>query len=156
MLFRSYSFNNGQKDTHYGHSFLTLNPGVSAPRGDLLVVFNYYKHGGGDGYFSYMSYLNESYAQIPSFVSTHGTKYNLRDCLDFRPSRKNGTSVFAYENSSVSPNNYSGTYIPQDLTNWYSNYSYYLGRKDKLVLSKDKSFQIVKGTPAIKIGRAHV
>jgi hypothetical protein len=143
-----YSFNNGQKDTHYGHAYLTLNPGVPVPSGNILVIFDYYQHGGGDGYFSYMSYLNESYAEIPSFTSKHGKGFHLRDCLDFRPSRKNGTATFAYETLAPSDVD-TGVMIPQDLSTWYSNYSYYLARKDKLVLSKDKSFQVVQGVPSV-------
>ena len=36
------------------------------------------------------------------------------------------------------------------MTEFISNYSYYLGRQDRLVLSKDKNFQIVQGNPALK------
>lgn len=146
----SYNFNNGQKDTHYGHAYLTLNPGAPVPRGNILVVFNYYNTSGGDGYYSYMSYVNENYVQIPSYTSSHGTTYNLRDCLDFRPRRKDGTANVVYQTSTtVTSTNFAGYLIPQDQTNWNSNYSYYLGRKDKLVLSKDKSFQSIQGNPAL-------
>ena len=148
----NYSFNNGQKDTHYGHAFLTLNPGAPVPKGNILVIFNYYKTtSGGDGYYSYMSYSNEAYAQIPTFTSSHGKTYNLRDCIDFRPRRKDGTAQVVYQYSSGDPTTtyYAGYYIPQSATNWNSTYAYYLGRKDKLVLSKDKNFQLIQGTPAL-------
>lgn len=143
-----YSFNNGQKDTHYDHAYLSLNPGFPAPKGNILVIFDYYQHGGGDGYFSFKSYLNEGYASIPTFTSKHGKNYSLRDSLDFRPSRKNGTTTYVFE--TVAPTDVdTGVFIPQDLSNWYGDYSFYLGRKDKLILSKDKSFQVVQGVPSV-------
>lgn len=144
-----FSFDNGQKDSLYDHAAIILEPGRPKPKGNLLVLFDFYSHGGGDGYFSFMSYLNEAYAEIPSFVATNGKTYSLRDSLDFRPSRKNATSNFDFNYTSSPSNNYSGVYLPQDLSNWYSNYSFYLGRKDKLVLSKDKNFQIIKGTASV-------
>jgi hypothetical protein len=92
--------------------------------------------------------VNESYAQIPSYTAQNGKTYLLRDALDFRPSRKNGTSTFDYEYSANPSTNDTGFYIPQDLTNWLSTYSFYYGRKDKLVLTKDKNFQIIQGNPS--------
>ena len=149
----NYSFNNGQHDTYYGHAFLSLNPGAPKPKGNILVLFDFYKHSStGDGYFSYESYRNsgESYGSMPTYTSKNGTNYNLRDCVDFRPCRKNGTASYVLEVSAdPAATGYTGTYIPQDLTQFASDYSWYLGRKDRLVLSKDKSFQIAKGNPAV-------
>ena len=147
----NYTFNNGQKDTHYGHAYLLLNPGAPVPKGNILVLFNYYKTlSGGDGYYSYASYSNEAYAQIPSYTAKNGIKYNLRDCIDFRPRRKDGTAASVYQfTSDPTSTYYAGYFIPQDQTNWTSAYAYYLGRKDKLILSKDKNFQVLQGTPSL-------
>jgi hypothetical protein len=38
--------------------------------------------------------------------------------------------------------------LPVDLSTFVSDYSYYLGRYDKLTLSKDRSFNIIQGTPS--------
>jgi len=145
----NYTFNNGQKDSHYDHAFLTLNPGAPVPQGNLLVIFDFYKHTGGDGYFSLMSYVNELYTQIPTFTSSGGNFYQLRDCIDFRPTRVNGTATFAFDYSASPSTNDTGTYLPQDLTNFTSNYAYYLARKDLLVLNKDKNFLVVQGNPSV-------
>jgi hypothetical protein len=145
---RNFSLNNGQKDGLYDHAFLVLNAGAPKPRGNILVIFDFYTHSFADGYFSVESYVNESYAQIPSYTAQNGKTYLLRDALDFRPSRKNGTSTFDYEYSANPSTNDTGFYIPQDLTNWLSTYSFYYGRKDKLVLTKDKNFQIIQGNPS--------
>lgn len=148
-----FSFDNGQRDNFYDHASITLNPGSSAPIGNILIFVNYYKHSGGDGYFSKMSYIDvsssrEDYRQIPSYTSRYGKFYYLRDCIDFRPTRTNATTSFAYNYSNPALSNY-GTYIPTDLSVFRTDYSYYLGRKDKLVLTKDKTIEIIYGTPAI-------
>lgn len=148
----NYIFDNGQRDSYYDHATISLRPGAPQPKGNLLVLVDYYQHAGGDGYFSLTSYISssspENYAQIPSYTSKHGTTYNLRDSLDFRPARKNTQTDFVYRYSSTSAANY-GLNLPVDLTLFTTDYSYYLGRKDKLILSKDKSFQIIEGAPSL-------
>ena len=142
-----YSFDNGQRDSYYDHASITLKPGYSQPIGNILVMVDYYQHSGGDGYFSVNSYTNESYQQIPPFISSHGTIYSLRDCIDFRPARLNATTAWELRYSNSASN--KGIFLPVDLSTFTGDYTYYLGRKDKLILSKDRSFQIVEGTPSI-------
>ena len=150
-----YNFDNGQRDNTYEHARITLKPGVPQPKGNILVIFNYYKHSGGDGYFTGMSYLApistspESYGSIPSYTAKDGIAYNLRDTLDFRPSRKNATATRTFEYTGTPASDDTGIYIPQDLTNFTSNYSYYLARNDILILSKDNSFKLVNGVPSV-------
>ena len=143
----SYNFDNGQRDSYYDHASITLKPGASQPIGNILVLADYYQHSGGDGYFSILSYANEQYQQIPQYTSTYGTLYSLRDCVDFRPARVNATTAFDFRYSNSDTNR--GMFLPVDLTTFLGDYSYYLGRKDKLVLSKDRSFQIVEGAPSL-------
>jgi len=151
----NYNFNNGQTDNYYDHASISLKYGRPQPKGNILVFLDYYQHSGGDGYFSVMSYIHagvsslpEVYQQIPKYTSKHGITYALRDCLDFRPARLNAQKdfVFRYANSGDSKH---GTYLPVDLTTFVGDYSYYLARKDKLVLSKDKSFEIIKGAASL-------
>ena len=153
----SFAFNNGQKDSHYAHAYIRLLPGVNPPKGDIIVVFDYYRHSGGDGYFNVNSYLNsslpEKYAAIPSYTATDGTTYQLRDCVDFRPVRKNAIAPATWEYTATTNANgvdIHGALIPQNLSNYVSNYAYYLGRKDKLVLTKDSKFSIIEGAPSVK------
>jgi len=147
-----YTFDNGQRDSYYDHASITLNPGAPQPKGNLLVFVNYYQHTGGDGYFALSSYLNsqkpESYQSIPSYTSKHGQRYPLRDSIDFRPLRVNATSTFQY-NYNIAGDNRQGLFIPTDLSTFTTDYAYYLGRKDKLVLTKDRSFKIIEGAPSI-------
>ena len=151
----NYIFDNGQRDSFYDHASITLRPGAPQPAGNLLVLLNYYQHTGGDGFFSVKSYTEsssqENYANIPSYIAKSGATYSLRDCLDFRPSRLNAQTSFVYHygrDGTTDPQRY-GIYLPTDLSIFNADYSYYLGRKDKLVLSKDRSFQIIEGAPSL-------
>ena len=148
----NYTFDNGQRDSYYDHATITLKTGAPQPSGNILVFVNYYQHVGGDGYFSIMSYtgssLPEQYQNIPQYTSRHGTIYALRDCVDFRPARKNAQSEFIYRYANAADTKH-GVYLPVDLSIFTGDYSYYLGRKDKLVLSKDRSFQIIEGSPSL-------
>lgn len=143
----SYNFNNGQRDSYYDHASITLKPGAVQPIGNILVLVDYYQHSGGDGYFSILSYSNEQYEEIPQYTSTYGTTYSLRDSVDFRPARVNATTNFEFRYSNSDTNR--GIFLPVDLTTFLGDYSFYLGRKDRLVLSKDRSFQIVEGAPSL-------
>jgi len=157
-----FSFDNGQRDNFYDHASIKLLPGAPKPQGNILVIFDYYAHtagSSGDGYFSVRSYLGsaaggvatspENYAEIGSYISTHGTTYRLADLVDFRPVRANESTTYTWEYTAApTTSNDVGTLIPFNLTNFQGDYSYYLGRKDKLVLTKDKQFLIIEGTPS--------
>jgi hypothetical protein len=148
-----FTLDNGQRDSYYDFASITLGVGQPPIQGNLLILVDYYSTTGGDGYYSVMSYLSpassspEDYAQIPYYRSSSGNFYELRDCLDFRPSLQNAQASFTI-NTSGSGSGAAGAYIPIDLTIFQSDYGYYLGRHDKLILTKDKSFQIVQGTPS--------
>jgi hypothetical protein len=148
----NYILDNGQKDSFYDHASITLKTGAPQPKGNLLVFLNYYQHTGGDGYFALTSYLSstkpETYQNIPLYTSKHGMMYALRDSVDFRPARTNATTTFTYKFNNAGDNRY-GVFIPTDLSTFTSNYAYYLGRKDKLVLTKDRSFKVIEGAPSI-------
>lgn len=150
----NYILDNGQRDNTYEHANIRLRPGFAQPKGHILVIFDYYSHSGGDGYFSGMSYLNpvstspENYGSIPVYKSKDGKEYNLRDCLDFRPSRLNATANRLFETTGNPLTDDTGVFIPEYTTNFLCDYSYYLGRKDIMVLTKDSAFTIIEGVPA--------
>lgn len=151
----NFAFNNGQKDGYYGHSSIKLIPGRPKPTGKLLVLFDYYQHTGGDGYFSVASYLSpnstspENYGEIGSYTAKSGITYNLRDSLDFRPTVKNAQALFVFDYTTLPSATNAGIYIPVNNSVFYEDYTYYLGRKDKLILSKDRNFEIIQGTPSV-------
>ena len=147
-----YTLNNGQKDNYYDFGSVTLLPGAPSPLGNILVIFDYYAHTGGDGYFSVQSYLAsaapESYPSIPAYQAKNGDYYKLSDSVDFRPSRKNAQAAYIWE--ATTSTNDAGILIPQDVSEFVCNYGYYLARNDKLVLTKDKLFTIIQGTPSVQ------
>lgn len=146
---RNYTFDNGQRDTFYGHATISLKAGAPKPK-RLWILFDHYQTSGGDGYYTKDSYINEVFAQIPSYTTTNGITYNLRDCLDFRPIAKNAQSTIEFR-YSVAPNtsNWYGALLPQDLSTFTLDYSYYLGRKDLLVLTRESVFNVIEGTPSV-------
>lgn len=141
----NYNFDNGQRDGYYGHASISLKPGAPRPVA-LWVFFDYYATSGGDGYYSVNSYTNENYAEIPSYTASNGVTYELKDCIDFRPIVVNAQAnfTFRYFNSSDA----KGAFLPRDNSSFTGDYSFYLGRKDLLVITKDGVVNVIEGVPA--------
>ncbi len=143
-----YSFNNGQKDSYYDHAYVMLNFGAPINRGNLLIIFDYYAHSGSIGYFDGMSYQAprssrpDNYADVLNTIYTakNGDIYRMTDSIDFRPIRKNADASFVFDREYI---------VPDYNSLFRCDYSYYLGRKDILILSKDKTFEIIQGVPSI-------
>ena len=73
---------------------LVRKVGKPAPTGRLLINFDYFEHGSGD-FFSVDSYSGFEYKdQYLSYTSdVSGEKFELRDCLDFRPRVDNASTI---------------------------------------------------------------
>ena len=130
----SYTIDRGQRDNYYGHGRVKYN-GASG-RGNVLVFFDYFTHSTpGYGYFTRDSY-SIPYSTIPTYTTQKtGTTFNLRDCYDFRPRRTDGSSSLTFD-----------TYqIPLPYETIESDYSYYLGRIDKIALAPNGDFKVIKG-----------
>jgi hypothetical protein len=143
-----FNFDNGQRDTHYAHASISLKSSTLPPTGNLIVCVDWFDHlttTTSVGYFNVDSYTsaNVSYAETPSYKFGDGTDINLRDCIDFRPRVQNAQNTFpnyAYQGLRLS--------IPTDSVT-LPEYAYYLGRKDKLVLTKDRKFKLIQGVPSV-------
>ena len=140
-----YELINGQKDSYYDHSAIKLKPGQLPPDGPLLVTYNRFTSPDSGGFFSVDSYINggTAYGDIPKYTSpTTGHEYVLRDCVDFRPVRADGstTATFFTTNNPKTPEN--GSDIIMD-------YAYYLPRIDKVVLNRNRTFEVVQGIPSL-------
>ena len=104
-----------------------------------MIVFDYFSHTPTDGYASVESYTNVDYADIPSFVSpVSGTTKQLRDCLDFRPVKSISSAGTLQTNED----------IPDADTSITANTIFYLPRKDKLTLTKDRVYKVINGVSA--------
>lgn len=134
-----FTFNNGQRDSHYDHASIALTPRSTGFIGPLIVAFDYYSSTTTPGYFSVDSY--PSYEDIPSYTDSNGNTLSLRDSIDFRPVRSNA--------SNTSPGyTLSGIRVPKSGTSFETDYSYYLPKKAHLTLTTDwaQPFKVVEGT----------
>jgi len=144
-----YTLDNGQRDSYYDHAVIKLKAGQTAPgiSSALVVKYNLYTSSGA-GFFTVDSY--PTYETIPVYASPITTnQFILRDCLDFRPVRKNATAtigsavVFDVDSSTTGPK------IPDNGSDITLDFSYYLPRIDTIVLNKNRTFSVIKGTPAL-------
>ncbi len=154
----NFTFDNGQKDTHYDHASVTPKPGTT-PSQYILVEFDYFEPDFSQhrGYFTLESYIpGIEVAEIPIFKSpTSGKSFDLRNHLDFRPVKvatatDSTTIAGATTNPSITYeyNNSDSLRLVAPSTEISFDYSYYLARKDVVHVNKDKTFSIKKGLPS--------
>jgi hypothetical protein len=127
----NYSFDTGQRATHYDRGTISLKTGYFPPSGSIRIVFEYFAHGAGD-YFSM-----ESYANVIPYGAIDAAS---RDALDFRPSMNDSGTGFDGSNSGILKRGY----------NIGTDYSYYLGRIDALSIDTLGNFFVTKGVPSLK------
>jgi len=134
-----YEFDNGQRITHYDLARLNLKPSYTVPSNPIQIEYEYFAHGVGD-YFDVNSYINIDYSQIPSY---------LRDCLDFRPrmANKSGGSTRNFEGTGSST-----SLMPKRGIDVETDFSYYLGRKDKVALDFNGNFFQIAGVSSLNPG----
>ena len=146
-----FELDNGQRDNYYDIGRIKLKPGAIRPTGRLLIDFDYFSHGSGD-HFDVDSYSGViDYENIPAYISdTTGKRYELRDCLDFRP-RVNDASTI---NSGSADRSYDGTGastvdVVQFNADVTTDFEYYLNRIDKIFITRDGQLKALKGASAI-------
>jgi hypothetical protein len=137
---------NGQRDNHYDFGRLYLKPdlGVSGITGtvNLTITYDYFAHDSGDGPFVVNSYTHSgsgfTFDNIPIYTSpTTGKSFSLRNCIDFRGTAQSDGTI---KNDGLNPKG-SSTFT--------STYDHHLSRIDKLVLTRDRKFDIIKGVPSL-------
>lgn len=150
-----YELDDGQTENYYDHASIRLKPDYAACAGPLIVCCRYYEHtaisSGGGGYFTVDSYpsltdnlydngelIGSGYSIIPQYINADGDVIELRDSIDFRPVRENGTNT--------APNfTLQGLKIPLPTTDFEMDYKYYLGRRDLIVIDRNRRFLVVEG-----------
>jgi len=164
----SFIFNNGQKDIFYDHATITpTSPLATTDR--LLVELDYFEpnFGSGAGYFSVNSYPVDDAntgnsvirtENIPIYTSpSSGLRYDLRNFLDFRPVKSNtSANAVTVGSATVNPSNTAnflydstkGLRLPAPSESLVYDYSYYLGRKDLVLMDKDGNISTITGIPA--------
>lgn len=129
-----YTFDNGQKNSHYGPCSITLNNGATAPVAPIQVTYVYFNHSVSGDYFTVNSYIGTiDYAFIPSFNGVC-----LGDAIDFR------SRVDTYNGTPSVVNGFPS--VGYDL---FTSYSYYVGRKDIITIDTVGTFADLRGVAAI-------
>lgn len=123
-----YQLLTGQTPTYYGMSKIRRLRGIKAPDNAIQITFEYYDHGVGD-YFSIDSYVGVPYYKIQP---------ELRDVIDVRPRIDDTGSNFNSDGSSVT----EPFALDEDFV---CDYSYFLPRRDKIVLSTDSAVIVEEG-----------
>jgi hypothetical protein len=159
--------NDGQKDGMYSLSTMTRVPGTTlslANTDTLLIKLDTFQHVGGDGFLSVDSYPIDdantanthaiTTAQIPYFFSDlTGNKFNLRDCIDFRPVCSN-TAVYSSNAASatINPSNTvtiasaTENFVVSPNSPFITGFEYYMPRIDSFVLDSSGNFIVLEGT----------
>ena len=131
-----YRIDNGHRDSHYDIGRLLLIPSFNAPEAPVEVSFEYFDHGPGD-YFTVNSY--------PADVRYEDIIPELRDGIDFRPRIADAGVLFSGTGSST-------TLMPKRGIDVRSDFTYYLARRDKIVLNFAGVFSDVVGISALNPG----
>jgi hypothetical protein len=132
----NYSIDNGQRAEIYDHGNLVLTGTAPTSSHYLLVVYRNFSHTN-NGFLSVDSY-GINYADIPQFTDpASGQVYELRDCIDFRPRRADGSTTL------------SNGQVPSPDSTLNADYQYYLSRIDKIIATSDKQLVVKKGISAV-------
>jgi hypothetical protein len=146
-----FTLDTGQRDNFYDVSRLVRKAGKQAPTGRLLITYSYYSHGAGN-FFDVDSYSGVGYGTISSYTSdVTGEKFELRDCLDFRPRVDDASTI----GSGGVDRSYDGTgnstiEIMKFGTDVTADLEYYLAKKAKVFMTSNGMFNIVAGESAIE------
>jgi len=168
-----FTLDTGQRDNYYDIARLERKPNFNAPRGRLLVIYDYFSHSAGS-YFSVDSYSDVAnrmgYDDIPTYTATRvdpddpepSGEFPLADCFDFRPSVEDiaGTSTTITSIDEITGNSFdffhrqfdgTGATVvdsPQPDSSLQADFEFYLSKFVNVFLTADGDFQIVEGISA--------
>ena len=161
----------GQKDSHYGISYLRVKPGSAISLGvnneNLLVKVAFWSRTSTSRFASVDSYPLANVEYIPFFTSKNGIVYNLRNCVDFRPYANNvledaskitlnEATAAIIDNANLATNSVEsvvypggGLRVPMPTGIFTANVGIYTPRIDKIVIDKNGNISSVTGSPDI-------
>jgi hypothetical protein len=163
----SFVLENGQRDNHYDHARIRNIGGIDLENQYLLVELDHFEpdYSTGFGYFSVDSYpVNDNVSanttiftyEIPTYISSTGTEFNLRNVLDFRPVKaKTANSTTNINSATTNPGittefnaDVDGLRMVAPDSDISADYSFYLARRDIVTLDKEGNYGLIKGTPS--------
>jgi hypothetical protein len=148
---KSFTFDNGQRDTFYDYGRVVRNENILEPQRKLKIYFDYaYYDSQDDGDITTAS----SY-QLFDYKDeiTYHNGYRVTDMIDIRPR----VSEYTVASGSRSPFEFSGRKFNQQGNSASNilasdesiilNYNFYLPRIDRIFLDKNGNFVVKKGVP---------
>ena len=141
-----FKLDNGQRDNFYDEGRLTPVGGWLANGTVVTISFKYWLHSGAGDYFSVDSYGNANYEKIGTFDGNQG-KVELRDCLDFRPTKASSGSITAGSEFTTGTG-FSNSQTPKPGSVSEADVDHYIGRIDKLYIDREGNFKTVTGVAA--------
>jgi hypothetical protein len=148
----NYTFSRGQEETFYDYGFITRKPNAIEPTKKIIVYFsNGFYDSSDDGDITTVnSYNTFNYTFDLSSVGID----RVSDIIDIRPRvspytvSENARSPLEFHGRTFnSSGNSAANPLASDET-ILTNFSFYLGRIDRIYLTKDGKFQVKYGTPA--------
>ena len=148
----NYTFSTGQQKSIYAYSSLRRRPSSSAPTRKLKIYYASAKYDVADSgdLTTIESYSAFDYAT--EIQSVDGV--SNADMIDIRPRVSNYTvaegarSPLEFEGRTYNQSGNAAANILASQENLVFDFSFYLGRIDRLFLTKDGKFQVVYGTPS--------
>ena len=136
-----FTFDDGQQDSYYDLCSILLKEGQSLPTAPITIHFQYFSHSGPGDYFTVNSYLGTiPYENIPPFG-----QISLNDVVDFRPRIDDAGTTFSGSGAL-------GSLIPKRGIDVEADFSYYMGRQDKLALDMNGKFFTISGVSSVNPG----
>ena len=145
----NFFFDNGQKETIYDYSRIVRKPNVKEPEKRLKIVYEYADFSASDtgDITTVNSYDAFGYCRLPRINGV-----SVSDIIDIRPRVSEFTSTtlspFEFDGRNFTADGNSAANILASDESILLDYSFYLPRIDKVYLSKDGTYQLVKGVPA--------
>jgi len=160
----------GEDQNAYRSSKLVLNnnSGLAVNTSQfILAQFDVLTNGGSEGFFVVDSYpindtanLASSTAtintlEIPELYTSRGEYIDLRNAFDFRPFGQNtATLATSVGSANINPSstftlNTDDKLFPAPDSAINFDVSYYNTRKDRVIVRKDNTFEVLEGTPAL-------
>lgn len=151
----NYNFDDGQRNQFYDYAKLIRKPNSPIPQRRLKVIFSYFSSGTSGNFYNVNSYSDIPYKDIPTYLNKR-----LSDVIDYRYKLKNNvsgsgtvSSPFVVNSSTLDFNSRYSQGISQfnildsSQTNSF-DIQYYQGRIDKLYLTSEGNFKLIKGQSA--------
>lgn len=131
-----FTFDSGARDSHYQKAALVLKSGIKLEAGSSVIAhYSYFSHSAVGDFFTVDSYLGMEYNTIPVYIDSASKEIFLGSAYDFR---KIVTGDY------IDPSSRGHVSIEDRVL---SNITYYLPRKDRIMVTSAGNIVAIQGTP---------